>query len=299
MTNRSSKALAILNGLVGDHLHSSRNPLSIQFGFYIDGQPVVLDADGAERLLPGHDRRLVVFVHGIMTTESYWQPIHGDSFAKRLTHDFGVQCAYVRYNTGRPVAENGAALAKVLSELMVLSQRPIEELVLVGYSMGGLLVRHALEVAAAANLPWLKIVQKILYLGTPHGGTHYERAGRTFNLFLDNIPDPVTRLVGNIGNLRSRGIKDLGDPAAIRVPSGIKSCLIAGDLGIRGPLGKFLGDGTVPVSSATRSEGLGGLDSDVTIKVLPGISHTKLPRDKRVYKVMRDWLASGGWRLQE
>ena len=296
MTQRSSKALAILNGLVGDHLHSSRNPLAIPFGFYSNGQPVVLETAGIQHLIPGLDRRLVVFVHGIMTTESYWQPTNGDSFGKRLTHDFGVQCAYVRYNTGRPIAENGAALAQALADLT--ARHSIEELVLVGYSMGGLLVRHALEIATTANLPWLTVVQKVFYLGTPHGGTHYERAGRTINLILDVIPDPVTRLIGNISNLRSRGIKDLGDPATIRAPSRIKACLIAGDLGIRGPLGKFLGDGTVPVSSATRLDGLGDSNSDVTVKVLPGMSHTKLPKDKRVYEVMRDWLISKGWRLQ-
>src|SRR6185436_16834441 len=86
-----------------------------------------------------------------------------------------------------------------------------EELILIGYSMGGLLVRGACHVAALRQLAWLPRVKTAIYVGTPHLGAPAERVGRLVAKLLQAIPDPYTRLVGSLSDLRSAGVKNLGD----------------------------------------------------------------------------------------
>jgi pimeloyl-ACP methyl ester carboxylesterase len=240
---------------------------------------------------------VVVLVHGVMCTEDVWtfEDGSGSDYGALLARDLGFTPIYVRYNSGRALGENGRDLAVLLAQLCAAYPLPIEEILLVGYSMGGLLVRSACHFAAAEAQPWLAQVRRAIYVGTPHLGAPAERAGRVVAKLLQAIPDPYTRLVADISNLRSTGVKDLGD--AFRDPRNpvpllpqIRHYLIAGQLSGDPRVALLLGDAIVPVSSATHGalgEAAHALLPPERVKVLTGLSHLALPRHSDVYNQIK------------
>ena len=136
--------LGAVNGVIGDHLHRRSSALAL--GMSLRGAP-----GGPTRTQVG--RRVAIWIHGLATTEWSWcldaERLLGDpaaNFGTLLERDLGFTPLYVRYNTGRHVSENGQALAAMLTELV--SQAPeIEEIVLIGHSMGGLVARSATHVS--------------------------------------------------------------------------------------------------------------------------------------------------------
>lgn len=303
--------LAILNGLVGDHLVRSDNPLATELGFVVDGEPRgAAEACGA---LTDARPTAVVLVHGLMCTETIWRMADGADYGSLLAADLGYTPLYVRYNSGRAIADNGAALAAALGELAERYPVPLEEIVLVGYSMGGLLVRSACHVARERGDAWLGRVRRAIYVGTPHRGAPLERAGRVLARVLRAVPDPYTRLAADLADLRSDGVKDLGDAdlrhedrAATRGDAGlslrdarhpvpllpeIRHYLLAGALHGDPALQAWFGDAMVPVPSATFREppsdgALAIAAEDVT--VFPGFSHVKLAHDRAVYDRIKE-----------
>ena len=71
-TPRGSALIAAVTGLRGDALEAEGSPLSQPMAVRVDGEPVALDADSLREAFPDADPRLVVFVHGLMTTEFSW-----------------------------------------------------------------------------------------------------------------------------------------------------------------------------------------------------------------------------------
>lgn len=242
--------LGILNGALGDYLERTGNGLATPMGWA-----------GA----PPARERAVVLVYGLMCTETIWQMPDGSDYGALLQRDRGLAPGYVRYNTGLPVQENGAKLAALLDAL----DAPLE-LTLVGFSMGGLLVRHAL----ATGRPFASRVRRCIYLGTPHGGAPLERFGRGLVRFLRRVDEPSVRLAGALGELRSAGIRDLGESLDGPLAEGIDHHFIAGGR-----------DGMVPVTSASA-----GFPPE-RVRIYPELGHMDLPRDPQVYEQIRDWCA--------
>lgn len=278
------QALAILNGTIGDYLDKTKNGLATDMGFFEDGARLRLDRPTLEAHL-GTASRVVVFVHGIMSTESIWRFADGTDYGENLERDFGFASLYLRYNTGRPIRDNGEALACLLDSFAENAPNTVKEIVLVGYSMGGLVVRSACAFATVNQLGWLARIRRILYVGTPHGGAPAERVGRVVASVLGRIPDPYTRTLSEVGNFRSQGIKDLGDGDVSALLPGVEHCLIAGHVS------DWFGDNVVPVDSATY--GLRGVvagPSAPRVRILPRLSHVDLAHHADVYKEIRDFL---------
>jgi triacylglycerol lipase len=271
-------AIAILNGAIGDHLARTGNGLATEMTFVRDGQPIA-------HVEPSD--RFVVLVHGLMCTEDVWLFRDGTDYGARLESDFGYTPLYVRYNSGRTIAENGRALATLLASLP-----PAKEILLVGYSMGGLIVRSACHLASIEHQPWLASVKRAFYLATPHRGAPMERAGRVVSAFLARVPDPTAELVAQLAELRSAGIKDLGDerhPVAM-LPS-IRHYLIAGSLRAERWLTELFGDTMVMVSSGTDGHYAGPRALPPShVKVMPGLSHMDLAHHPDVYRQLHEWL---------
>ena len=257
--------LGILNGVVGDYLDRTGNPLATQ-----------MTCSGE-----GTGRRAVVLIHGLMGTLAHWAFPNGDDYGALLKKDLGWAPRYVTYNTGLPISQNGAALDAVLERLVDGWEGPMDELMLVGHSMGGLVARAACHVAAGKASRWLPKVKRAIYVGTPHLGAPMEKVGRVVAQVLHAVPDPYTQLVGQIADLRSTGIKDLGDAklsdAHHPVPllPGIRHVLIAGTVHESPLLAALFGDTVVPLSSATQ----GLLDAHI----IPGVTHMALAHHPLVY----------------
>jgi pimeloyl-ACP methyl ester carboxylesterase len=313
MGRKLDETLAVLNGLVGDHLLRTRNGLATEMGFYAQGQPLTIERAALARALQQPTPRVVVLVHGVMCTESVFRFADGSDYGSLLARDLGYTPLYVRYNSGGPLAHNGAQLAKLLHALHTHYPRAIEEVALIGYSMGGLLLRRACRVAELESLPWLRRVNRAFYIGTPHLGAPAERIGRVIAKALRTIDDPYTRLFGEISDLRSRGIQDLGDAhlhddepvsssawPSVREPQHplpllpeITHHLIAGSLAQDPRIARFFGDSIVPLSSASLSLRGGEPFPAERLKVLPGLNHLKLANHADVYAQLHAWCAAG------
>ncbi len=270
------RVLGVLNGLVGDYLHRTGNELATAMAF-VGGAPAAIGP------------RIVVLVHGLMCTEDDFRLPDGSDYGSLLARDLGYVPLYVRYNTGRSIAENGEDLARLLDELADRAGEGIEEIVLLGFSMGGLVIRSACHAASAGAMRWLALVRRAFDVGTPHLGSPWERAGRTLTRLLRVVPDPYVRLAAELGDLRSRGIKDLGDPChPFPLLPSIEHHLVAGFIDER--IAALFGDALVPLASGTD-----GTCADPSVlppdhvKVLPNVAHMALAHHPGVYAHIRAW----------
>jgi triacylglycerol lipase len=295
MGRKLEQCIAILNGAVGDHLARSHNGLATEMSLVARG--VCFPASAVAAHLGGPPcPRVAIFVHGLMSTETIWAFANGTDYGSRLTEDLGVTAIHVRYNSGRAIPENGEALSLLLEQMLTHYPVPIEELMLLGYSMGGLVVRSACQAARETERRWLEKVRRAIYVGTPHRGAPMERAGRVVARILLATGDPYARLFADIANARSRGVKDLGEGASAwthplpLLPS-MAHYLAAGSLSGDPTLSRLFGDAIVPVASATDGHHAQAraLPAD-HVRVFPGLSHIDIAHDEAVYAQIRTWV---------
>ena len=183
--------LSVLNGVIGDHLAATGNPLAI---------PMQLRHAGEA------GRRPLLLVHGLCMNDRQWQR-NGHDHGAALARELGMTPLYLLYNTGRHVSENGRELAGQLEALLADWPAPEPELAILAHSMGGLVARSAYHVARAAGHTWPARLRRIVFLGTPHHGTPLERGGSRLEGLLGL--SPYTAPLGRLGMLRSAGITDL------------------------------------------------------------------------------------------
>ena len=231
--------LPVLNGALGDQLAAHHDPRAIQLSFRHEGR----DISVAELALEGPHRQTVVFVHGLMGDEQPWQagaaptpPPSSLRYGPRLAAEAGVRPLYVRYNSGLHISENGRALHQLLAELVAAYPEAVGELVLVGHSMGGLVIRSAgyyggtdkyqgasikhqspdnkedaSKKSILGNDSWLARLRAVFLLGVPNDGSYLEQNSAAVERLLRRIDLLPTRFLSNAFAQRSSGIKDLGD----------------------------------------------------------------------------------------
>ncbi len=285
---RGHHVLAVLNGVTGDHLHRDGSPLAVPMTLRNAGRDVALTR-GALRAAYGREStRIAVFVHGLVETEDAWRYRASQrwgepdvSYGSRLQDDLGYLPLWVRYNTGRPVAANGAALATLLDAVVQEWPEPVEELVLVGHSMGGLVILRSLTQSdRLAALP----VRAAVTLGSPREGAPLERFADAVERSARAAP-PASWLGGLLG-VRSQGVKDLlrGSAPTVPVPASVGQYAVLSTLvpTARSTVGGWIGDGLVPVPAR----------HTVETAVLGGLGHLDLLNHPRVYDRLRSWLAA-------
>ena len=136
MGQKVDLALAVLNGAVGDYLVRTDNGLALPMALHLHGEPIAPASAALSAAYPDATARVVVPVHGLMNNESIFAMPDARDYGTLLRDDLGLTPLYVRYNSGLPIADNGAALSALLSTLVSEYPVPIEEIVLLGYSMG-------------------------------------------------------------------------------------------------------------------------------------------------------------------
>ncbi|HEU4430534.1 MAG TPA: alpha/beta hydrolase [Myxococcota bacterium] len=189
--SRSETWVSVLNGVLGDHLAASGNPLAIPMQLRRAGEP---------------SARIVVLIHGLCMSDRQWMR-NGHDHGEALARDLGVTPVYVHYNTGRHVSENGRELAGQLEALIRGWPVAEPELAIVGYSMGGLIARSACHYASEDGQAWLARLAQLVFLGTPHHGAPLERGGNWAAQILG--VSPYSAPLARLGALRSAGITDL------------------------------------------------------------------------------------------
>lgn len=287
-TSDRETVLAVMNGVFGDYLAETKNPLAIEMRLHVTART---------------GRRLLVMVHGSSMTHVQCA-LHPEALAR----DLGYAVAYVQYNSGLHISTNGAAFADKLEELVRGWPEPLDEIVLVGHSMGGLVARSAVHAAEQAQHAWRGKLTKLISIGSPHHGAPLERAGNWFETLLgiSRYSAPLARL----GQLRSAGVTDLrwgnvldehwqdrdrfelgDDPRTpLPLPADVAGFAIAGTTATAGETG-LAGDGLVPVDSAlgrhaTPSHTLAFSE----VFVAHSTTHLELLAKPAVYEVLRRWL---------
>ena len=310
-SGKREAVLAALNGVLGDHLAASKNPLAIPMQLRRDGHPLVLTAQGLAASIPRPGGKILLLAHGLCMNDLQWRR-KGHDHGAALASAAGFTPLYLHYNSGEHVSTNGHAFADMLETLVQAWPVPVEQLVIVGHSMGGLLARSACHYGELAGHGWLKHLTQMVFLGTPHHGAPLERGGNWIDVILE--VSPYTAALARLGKIRSGGITDLrhgsildedwlhGDRFArgrkrklVPLPEGVP-CYAAGVI-IAKAAGKLseplLGDGLVPLRSAL------GQDKDPGRSLaIPeshqwigyGMHHLDLLDSPEVSEQLRKWL---------
>ncbi len=238
--------LPVLNGAFGDQLAARADRRAIAFSLRRYGADIAVADLHLTPAPNGRPRKTLVFLHGLMGDEIIWQTGNGPDdlrFGPRLQQELGVSCLYVRYNSGLHVSENGRHLHRLLAELVATYPEAVGELVLVGHSMGGLIIRSAGyygsidnegAVAEGPVVPngkgsapggaspaenqrsirspqptWLARLHDVFLLGVPNDGSFLEQNSHLTSLVLRKINLWPTRAISGLLDQRSNGIKDL------------------------------------------------------------------------------------------
>ena len=206
--------LGVLNGAIGDRLRSDSRDLALELSIRHSGRDLPAPPASLGEVLPEAGGKIVVFVHGLCETDAAWHllPLSGRqprrrSYGSMLREEHGYTPLYVRYNTGLHVSENGRALAEALEDLVQRWPVEVEQLDLIGHSMGGLVSRSACCQGERSGHAWIGRVRHVICLGTPHLGAPLERAANRAGWALGRLPE--TRPFAELVNGRSSGIKDL------------------------------------------------------------------------------------------
>ena len=315
-TRRGSAVIAALNGLIGDRLERSRSDLHQPTSLRMHGEAAALDAQSLTAAFPNATARLVVFLHGLMGTEFYWdwgaRGAH-DNYGERLSSDLGYTPLYLRYNSGLHISENGRSVAALLEDLVDGWPVEVQEIALIGHSMGGLVARSACYHGSQNDRRWTGLVRHTVSLGTPHLGAPLEQGAHLASAALYALPE--TRMFGAFLRRRSAGIRDLRhgslvdedwrgrDPDALRAAAckevpllpGATHCFVSATItrSPGHPLGRLLGDTLVLVPSATgqgRTRRI-PFEAEYGHHVSPA-HHLALLNHPEVYERLRGWLES-------
>jgi pimeloyl-ACP methyl ester carboxylesterase len=156
---------------------------------------------------PAASSTVVFFAHGLMESEVAWAIGGLPTYGARLTADLGFSEVQVRYNTGKHISENGREFAALIGDVVANWPVPVENIAVVGHSMGGLVARSACHGASEAGHPWTRLVRHIVCLGSPHLGAPLARTVHTTTALLHLFPE--SRPFGGLLRRRSAGIRDL------------------------------------------------------------------------------------------
>ncbi len=306
--------LAALNGVIGDYLDEKGSPLAIPMQFRQGGKRLEIKREALAQSIPDALPRVGLIIHGSCANDLLFT-VNNVNLAENLVRESGYTPLHLLYNSGRHISTNGRELADQLERLLAEWPVEVEELTVIGHSMGGLVTRSAVYYGREAGHTWLDRVRKIVYLGSPHHGAPLERAGNIFHQLLGATP--YTTPLAKLGRLRSAGVTDLrhgyildcdwengdrfahGPPAHTAVPlaEGIEHFAVAACLGSRASAlhDRIIGDGMVPVDSA-----LGRHKEPERVLAFPpqnqwigyGMGHMEMLGHPEVFEVVRAWLAA-------
>lgn len=318
-TQGGATGIAALTTAFGDNLKRAGSSLAPEMTIRVDGQAVPPTPDELAVVFPTATTKMVVSVHGLGSTEYGWSE-GSIAFGQLLADEFGFTPVFVRYNTGASISKNGADFALLMQLLFDNWPVDVDQIILVGHSMGGLVIRSAcaqVESATRGLDPWTRVVSQIYYIGSPHRGAPLERVSNQIIGVVGKFrrSAPLVPLL----NRRSAGIKDLrfgtlleselgeagsdpdsnhrdlADHKEIEPLPDTEHHLIVGYKisPSRGWPAELLGDVIVPADSASaRSDGVNRSDfAGGQYHAVDGISHIPMMTNPQVYGIIRGEVA--------
>lgn len=310
--------LATVNGVIGDHLVATNNPLAIPMTLRLGDAYVQPDGPELAAALAPEPRRLCVLVHGLCATEWSWawdaeaqQGAADINYGTLLAAEHGLVPLHVRYNAGRHISDNGRELADLLQVVVASSPHEINEISFLGHSMGGLVAQSAAYYGRQAGHSWVDRLKVVISLASPHDGAPLEKLGNIATSLMGAVDTPGTRVPAEVIDARSAGIKDLrrgrvieedwrsvpGAKPPSRWIDGVSYHRVVATLAAdpESALGRLVGDAMVRPESAAASAAEHGMsERPGEVAVVGGISHVGLSNHPRVYGHIRRWLAPEG-----
>jgi pimeloyl-ACP methyl ester carboxylesterase len=303
--------VAALNGVLGDHLPATDNPLAIKMAFRHSGVALPLERLTLRARLQRPTPRLLVLLHGLCMNDLQWRR-SGHDHADALARELGFTPIHLHYNTGLSISTNGRILAPLMEKLYDAWPMPIERLAMMGHGMGGLVARSAIHhgtLLQRGRLRWPTRVDDLVCLGSPHQGAPLERAGNGLDLLLGATPYKAS--LARLSKIRSAGINDLRlgnivpGPASddgtyrcaqVSLPEHTRCFAVAACQGEAGNSleSELPGDGLVAVASALGHHHALGRRLDFAPNrqaVVHDSSHLDLLSSAQVYCLLRQWLS--------
>jgi hypothetical protein len=172
-------------------------------------------------------------------------------------------------------------------------------------------IRSATHYGADGDHDWTSVTRRIFLLGTPHAGSPLEKAGNILTSALGALP--LVRVIAEVGNRRSAGIKDLRfaalvdedwndrHPDAFSLPRRTQVPLLAGArhyvavASLRSdpdhPVSKILGDVLVTQFSARGHMMMGRSQRFPAshVRVFPSTGHMRIAACRSVYEQLIEW----------
>lgn len=312
-SHQRESLLAVLNGVMGDRLLASNHSYAIPMTLrYRDRE---LDWNALPPM-PDASANVVLMVHGLCMSDlrrHARQKGHDFDHGETLASDLGYTPVYLHYNSGLHTSLNGRELSAQLEQLVRNWPTPIEELSVVAYSMGGLLIRSAFHYAKKEKLLWPEQLKNIVFLGTPHHGSSLERLGNWVDVILGSTS--YSRPFTALSQLRSPGITDLrhghivdedwhghdrfqrkaDGRQLVPLPEGVACYTIAASVAGRrsAVANRWVGDGLVSLRSALGHHDKARrklLFSEESQRIIYRTGHLELLSSRKVTRQILNWL---------
>lgn len=305
--------ISILNGIVGDYLAQDQNPLAIPMQFRQQGIPISLKREDTCTNLLNTNGKILLMVHGLCMDDLQWKR-KGFDHGEKLAQEFGLSPIYLRYNSGLHISQNGVQLSALLENLINNWPVPVEEIIVLAHSMGGLISRSAYHYGHSEGKTWPQYLKKMIFLGSPHQGAPLEKIGNHIDHLLDLFP--YTKPFARLGKIRSAGITDLRfgqlltkdwkdldrfssdqkQVTFVPLPKEVACYAIAATLSSKNqnPPLELLGDGLVPIKSALGQakdsmQDVGFLPQNTMI--IDQTNHLALLSSSKVYQQIKIYLS--------
>jgi pimeloyl-ACP methyl ester carboxylesterase len=315
---RGRFVLGALNGFWGDRIATERDTLAPQLRVRLHEGPLRrVPANVAYDAKDTATGKLVVFAHGLCETDLCWwfgaEKRWGDAhttYGSQLRAESGWTPLYLNYNTGVHISANGHEIDWLLDSIVAEWPVPVEEIAIVGHSLGGLVARSAAHQAHERDAVWVRKLTHVVGLGAPHMGAPLERFANWGTHRLARHPEtlPLAQWI----NRRSVGIKDLRYGAFLEcdwsghdadelltdrcqdaelVP-GVAYSSVSATLS-REPAGIFAHDLLVQHTSANGRGKVRSIPFEEarSFHIGGGKHHFDLLCDPTVYEHLRDWLS--------
>jgi pimeloyl-ACP methyl ester carboxylesterase len=304
--------VAVLNGIIGDHMTRTNNPLVLSMQLNYKGHKIDPESTAFQEALSRSKGKIMIMVHGLCGHDNRWEE-NGINPSENLAKALNYTPLYLQYNSGLHISDNGQQMNAILNELIHKFSNAINDIVLIGHSMGGLVIRSSCHYDMEENDRWTKLVSKIITLGTPHHGASLEKLGN----YVDNILEviPYTKPLARLGKIRSTGITDLRFGSVIDDAQGQDRFELSEDNRIQVPLpegiecfaiaatknptekekfSKLSGDGLVSVNSAIgihKDEKRNLNFPESNIHLCYDTKHTQLLTDEKIFIKIHEWIS--------
>ena len=125
-SQRRQRAIAILNGVIGDYLKIQRNPLAISLqwrtldiGNSGDGSPTELDQTVNSKAISSPRQHFLLLIHGCCSSpQDWWQQGHNHGISLSNELEYSTIPLFLHYNTGLHISENGKLLSESIQGIV-------------------------------------------------------------------------------------------------------------------------------------------------------------------------------------